>query len=140
MNSTLSKQKVYKNIGVALTSVFGFLTLFGVVSSATMVGGMQLFLGSMILFAPPLAVGIYMIKSSVKKIRIIQTDEKENLVLNLASKNRGILTQANLAKSTKLTLSESGLILNEMTTKGIAQVEVNDNGVIEYHFNSLKKY
>ena len=140
MNSSLSKLKVYKNIGVALTSIFGILTLFGVISSATMVDGMNLLLGFMILFAPPLALGLYLLISSEKKIKKIQMDEKENLVLNLAVKNKGILTQVSLAKSTKLTLNESGAILNEMTTKGIAQVDVNENGVIEYHFNSLKKY
>lgn len=140
MNSSLSKQKVYKNIGVALSSIFGFLTLFGVIGSATMVEGMNLFLGTLILFAPPFAMGLYLLISSEKKIKKIQMDEKENLVLNLAVKNKGILTQANLAKSTKLSLNESGAILNEMTTKGIAQVDVNENGVIEYHFNSLKKY
>ncbi|MBX3043342.1 MAG: hypothetical protein KIT33_13555 [Candidatus Kapabacteria bacterium] len=139
MNSLVKKYRIMKNIGITLTSIFGALFIFGFLGAATMVGGANILLGSLILFGPPLAIGLYLLIAGNKKLKKSQLNDRENLVLTMAAQNNGILTQAGLAKGTVLTIADSGFLLSEMVTKGIASVEVDDNGVIEYHFQSLKR-
>lgn len=139
MKSTLQSHRVKRNIGVFLMIVFGMFMLFGLLGAATSLNqGMDILLGSILLFGTPFTIGLYLFFGSSKSINKLVTNDLENTVLNLAESNKGILTQAFLAKNTSLTLVECGNLLNEMTIKGIAQVEVDNNGVIEYHFNSLK--
>lgn len=139
MSINLKSLKIRKNLGVGLTAFFGIFMLFGLIGTMTVVdNALNLFLGSLLLFGPPLVIGLYLLISSQNKIKKAEINDNENLVLTLASQNKGVLTQAQLAKNTDLSLAESGVLLNEMTIKGIAVVDVNDLGVIEYHFNSLK--
>lgn len=139
MKSTLQSNRVKRNIGLFLTITFGVFSLFGLLASATSVDqGVDILLGSILLFGSPFAIGLYLFFSSSSSIKKMLKNDIENTILDLAEKNKGILTQAFLAKNTTLTLAECGNLLNEMTIKGIAQVDVDNNGVIEYHFNSLK--
>lgn len=139
MNSFLKNYKIYRLVGISLTSIFGFLSLFGIIGSIFSNDGLNLILGTMILFFPPLAVGIYLFLTANKKLKSYELNQNENLVLNLAAKNNGMLTQAVLAKNSDLNIAEAGQILKELSHQGVASVEVTDEGVIEYHFHGLKK-
>jgi len=138
MIESFSSSKSQKIIGVIITSIFGAFLTFGVVASIFSVDGLNLLLGSILLFGGPLAIGIYLLRSGSKKLKAAESDIMENMVLKLDEKNKGVLTQANLAKSSFLTLEKSKKVLDEFAQKGHAVVEVNDNGIIEYHFNGLK--
>lgn len=140
MSLNLKSLKIRKNLGIGLTAFFGVFMLFGIIGSLFSAdGALNLFLGSLLLFGAPLIIGIYLMINAQRNIKKVEINDSEKLVLNLASQYKGILTQTQLAKNTDLTLAESGAILNEMTTKGFATVEVTDIGVIEYHFESIKE-
>lgn len=135
MKNELKGFQTQKNIGALLTAIFGFFMLFGVLGSIFMVQGFNLLFGSLLLFGAPLAIGIYIYKNAVKKIRQTIGNTNENIAINLAAGNNGVITQLYLAKNSNISLDESGAILNNFVIKGLASVDVDDNGIMVYNLN-----
>ena len=135
MKNEIKTYQIQKNIGVVLIAIFGFFMLFGVLGSIFMVQGINLLLGSLLLFGAPLAIGVYIYKKAQKKIRQAIGNTNENIVINLAAGNNGEITQLYLAKNSNIPLDESGDILNNFVLKGLASVDVDDNGIMVYHLN-----
>lgn len=63
--------------------------------------------------------------------------EKEDLVLKLASSRNGRITRAELARDSALSLAESQKILEHMCEIGVAQLHVTDEGNLVYAFPGL---
>jgi hypothetical protein len=136
---TLNKSyQVQKTIGVILIAPSLTFLIFGIVAGIFMVDGIDVILGSLIISGAPLIIGTYLFLNARKKSIHDTAIMKERTTLELASSKGGILTQAFLAQNSDFSLAESGAILNDLTIKGVANVEVNEDGVVEYHFNSLK--
>ncbi|GAB1371872.1 hypothetical protein MASR1M45_19340 [Candidatus Kapaibacterium sp.] len=103
-----------------------------------MVEGINLMLGGFMFSVLPILLGYLLFINATKKEKQNFEMGREKMTLELAAQHNGVLTQAVLAKKSNLTIAESGEILSELTIKGIATVEVNENGAIEYHFSGLK--
>jgi hypothetical protein len=58
----------------------------------------------------------------------------EKQVLQAAKEEEGCVTPALVALKTELSIDEAEKILEGMTQKGYASMQVNDDGRIEYHF------
>ncbi len=64
-------------------------------------------------------------------------EEKERLVLERARAGGGKLTQAELALDGGLSIDEAGKLLDELTAKGIAAIEVSASGAVVYDFPGI---
>jgi len=136
---TISKSyQAQKTIGVILLAPSLTFLIFGIVAGIFMVDGINVILGSLLISGAPLIIGTYLFINARNKSKHNTAIIKEKIALEIASSKSGILTQAVLAQNSDFSLTESGQILNDLTIKGVANVEVNDDGVVEYHFNSLK--
>ncbi|MBN2382707.1 hypothetical protein JXQ70_07480 [bacterium] len=58
----------------------------------------------------------------------------EKIVITIAQNKGGQVTVADLVAQTDLGLQEAEQILNKLVTKGYADIRVNDDGLITYHF------
>ncbi len=97
-------------------------------------------LAGMIIFGVvPLLGGFFLFKNAKKTEKRANVEFLERTVLNLVQKSNGVVSPLQLAQTTLLTSDEAQKLLDEFVIKGIATVEVNDLGEIEYHFPTYLK-
>ncbi|MCX7879215.1 MAG: hypothetical protein N2517_00955 [Ignavibacteria bacterium] len=70
---------------------------------------------------------------------IQQSRELDSKVLSLAKLNKGVLTPATLSIQAIISIEEAKKILESYVERGIAQVDVTEEGVVVYVFPDLKK-
>ena len=138
MKAVKKNYGLQRTFGVVLIVPSAVFISFGIVAGLFMVDGISVVLGSFLIAGAPLVFGMYLYRKAQKMIKDDFIITSENTTLSLAEKYGGILSQAQLAKDTNLTLAQAKEILDNLTLQGIASAEVNDNGYVEYHFNSLK--
>ena len=119
--------------GIAFTLLFGFLYVRG---------------GSWIWLFPMVIVGVIPLIRGVqhylerrsrenKKLRRKPEDERterEKELLRLAKSEQGILTPTVVALHTSLSLQEAEQLLGELSSRGYARVEVDEEGNLRYYF------
>ncbi|MFA5511138.1 MAG: hypothetical protein WC313_01705 [Candidatus Kapaibacterium sp.] len=137
MNSDKKKLKTLRLLGKIVTGGFGTLMGLGIVGGLFSNDIIMAELGTLIIFLPPVLGGYFLYKNTDKRIKIIEQNSIEDIVLNLASANNGKLTVNKLAGNTHFTIDRSKEILDEMVEKGTVQVEVNNEAVVEYYFRGL---
>jgi hypothetical protein len=59
---------------------------------------------------------------------------QEREILRLAKSKRGILTVASASLDSSLSLEETEKVLSDLSSRGFAQMEVEENGTISYRF------
>ncbi len=87
----------------------------------------------------PGIAGYIMYSNSRKKITELEYESRERLILTLAEENKGILNPQILAKLTDLSVKQSRNLLDRLVINSSAVSEVNENGYVEYHFETLKR-
>lgn len=127
-----------------------------------LVGGLGVFgicLALFILHIGPgwlLGIGIFMgVFPMIKGLRLI-VRERENrriedrergasrerstqrAVLELASRNRGVVTPVALALSANVAIEEADKFLQDMAARGYAEMNLRENGTIEYIINEFR--
>ncbi|MDQ0232219.1 hypothetical protein [Metabacillus malikii] len=130
-------------MGNYLRLIFGIvLTVFGLVmTGGVLVGisdGDSTFASDfgpwLILGFVPLAVGIGLIISFIKKKNHKKTQQIENRLLKFAQKNNGHITAAELAMETSLNFKQAETILEDFVKQGIATRKISDSGIFVYQF------
>lgn len=68
---------------------------------------------------------------------IKQARELDAIVLRLAKENGGYLTPAKFSLQASVTIEEAKQILDQYIERGVARIEVTDEGIVEYIFPEL---
>lgn len=68
---------------------------------------------------------------------IAQFRQLDSVVLSLAKENKGLLTPAILSLNVSVTVEEAKKILDTYVERGIAQIEVSEEGIFKYIFPEL---
>jgi hypothetical protein len=63
--------------------------------------------------------------------------DAQRAALQVASRNRGVVTPATLALAANLPIDEADRCLQDMAARGYAEMNLRDNGTIEYLFRDL---
>lgn len=128
-------QKIIAVILIAFGSVWIFIGLVALFTSDsekffTLIGGAMIGL-------PPFIPGLIWFLNIRKKEKRQESESREALVLRFIKNHDGIVTTEMIAAETELNLSEAKQELELLVLKGIAFIDVNENGIIEYGVNSL---
>lgn len=137
MKSEENKYKFQKAIGLVLLIPSSVVFLFGLIGGIFSTDGLNIILGTFLISGTPLLFGAILYFNAKKKLQLSESIQYEKTILNAAEKHSGILNIALLSQESSLSLNESKKILDELTIKGYCTVEVNDNGIVEYHFTNL---
>jgi hypothetical protein len=62
----------------------------------------------------------------------------QRAVLEIASRNRGVVTPVALAMSANMAIEQADSFLQDMAARGYAEMNVRDNGTIEYVINEFR--
>ncbi len=76
-------------------------------------------------------------KKEKSEILIKQFRELDFVVLNLAKENGGYLTPTVFSLRASVSIEEAKQILDKYIERGIAQIEVTDEGIVKYIFPEL---
>lgn len=74
---------------------------------------------------------------SKRELEAERTAENERSVLRIAQARGGLVTPAQVALDTKLSLEDSGLLLESMAKRGHASMEVREDGRLVYRFSEF---
>lgn len=120
-------------MGVTFTSVI-FVAIFGDDPDRD-----KTILGGIILGVIPLLTGLLLWRTSRNGERKFLMNKYERQILELAFKNEGHLTPAELAMKTDLTLKESKKVLETMQIEDYAELKISPSGAIVFYFRELDK-
>lgn len=95
--------------------------------------------GGVLIGIIPMIFGIFLYRNVNRNQQKIKQYQIENSILRVAKANNGILTESETSLSLNLPLETARLHLQEMCTKGYAEPDVNDAGVINYLFKAFIK-
>ena len=88
---------------------------------------------SILLFVLGLALIIWAIVS----LKSLKQQILEKRTLQIASKNKGVLTAAQLAIEAKINVSTADELLRKMQLKGVAEIAANEKGAVCFKFYDL---
>ena len=102
---------------------------------------------------PVLFIGVFPLLSGLRRMlgqsradkeneaRVISqhSDNAERIALKVARNNRGIATPALMALEGNISMEEADKTLQRLAGRGYAEMNVRDNGVIEYAFPELRE-
>lgn len=115
--------------------------IFGVCVALTVlhIGPGWLLLVGIFLGAFPMVKGLRLIVREREERQLETRETQENRVrlaqqaaLQVASRNRGVVTPATLALASSLAIDEADRCLQDMAARGYAEMNLRDNGTIEY--------
>jgi hypothetical protein len=102
---------------------------------------------SWFVFFPALFFAIFPLKNAItrilngKKLRqeLSQNEEMRNqkTVLRIAKENKGIVTPTLVAMNSDLSIEQADLLLQSITKKGFADMQIRESGKIEYEFREF---
>lgn len=118
-------------IGVFFTGVFTIAILADPKDMMASIAAM-FFLGNV-----PLIAGVLLLRRSRIQKRRERIEHAERALLQLAWQNSGVLTTSTVAMETPLTVQEARELLELMVTRGVADIDVRDNGVVAYRFREF---
>ena len=127
-------------VGVAvLLGVFGIVILAGV-CIGVLEGTSKYSLGTDLLLTIlfgilPIVYGIVLYKRVKQAVTRRTVEDSEKVVLQLAKKRRGLLTVAEVAANSALTLEQAKETLDQLNIKGFNEMDVSDAGIIVYKFH-----
>ncbi|MBB3127763.1 hypothetical protein FHS19_002417 [Paenibacillus rhizosphaerae] len=119
------------------------LTLFGLLCGVLYVnqavrGGTDDWFGFLVFAVLPLGIGL-ILRTKTKKERAGMeiTPEMEKSILHLAAEQENLLTAADVALHTTLSMEQAGDALEAMRRKGQVHLRVADNGALVYEFQDV---
>lgn len=119
------------------------LTLFGLFCGILYVnlavrGGTKDWFGFLVFAVLPLGIGL-ILRTKTKKARAWMeiTPEMEKSILHLAAEQENLLTAADVALNTTLSMEQAGEALEAMRRKGQVHLRVADNGALVYEFQAV---
>jgi hypothetical protein len=128
-----------KRTGVAeLFSGLGAIALLGALYALTG-AGVFIFFGVIVGVLPAIRGLSKVVQARVgsqerKELEVVRSETRERTVLRLARSESGRLTPAIVAVNSELTLDDAEKQLREFADKGYAELNVTDDGRIEYLF------
>ncbi len=132
-------EKILIAIGGSLTLLglyvllFGVLIIFDPLRTPTIVEYIGLGMFGII----PTVVGALMCRKLIRQTRSHKGEIIEKIILQLAKKNRGSLTVAEVAMNTPLTSVEAKKVLDQYNLNGLTEMEVSESGVVIYRFRGI---
>ena len=122
-----------------LLGVFGIVILAGV-CIGVLEGTSKYSLGTDLLLTIlfgilPIVYGIVLYKRVKQAVTRRTVEDSEKVVLQLAKKRRGLLTVAEVAANSALTLEQAKETLDQLKIKGFNEMDVSDAGIIVYKFH-----
>lgn len=134
------KYLIYKYLAIALIAwgMLFVIVLFGSLFSEEL-RNTDAILGSILIGVIPMIFGIIFLRNINKNQEKIKKYQIENSLLKIAKANNGILTESETSLSLNIPLETARLHLQEMCTKGYAEPDVSDTGVINYLFKAFIK-
>lgn len=122
--------------------VFGaFLALGGLVSIFEKPGTTSITPGDIFLFTVfgvlPMVLGVFIFRRTqhIQTERTYETHERS--ILLLAQTQGTKLTATEVGMAMNITVLQAEKLLQNMTIKGLTQLEISDSGVPVYHFHTL---
>ncbi|TAE21673.1 MAG: hypothetical protein EAZ92_16675 [Candidatus Kapaibacterium sp.] len=85
----------------------------------------------------PIVGGVWLILQARKKAARFAYEQHERSILQLAQAHTAKLTATEVGIAMNITVEEANEILQSMTIKGLAQLEISDSGIPVYHFHTL---
>ncbi|MFA9559991.1 hypothetical protein ACERII_22005 [Evansella sp. AB-rgal1] len=131
----ISKKRLY--IGITLT----FFGVVGGISSdieSIAEEGLAQSISSILSFTIPVIVlGIYLIRSYFQKVKKVEAEYVERVVLQVVKKNGGSITVTDLAASSELSITEAKNVLEDICKNGLAERRLTDSGAMVYRFSTV---
>jgi hypothetical protein len=122
--------------------LFGaFLALGGFVSIFEKRGDTPVTPGDVFLFAVfgvlPVVLGVILFRRTLLRQTERAYEAHERSILLLAQTHGAKLTSTEVGMAMNITIEQAEIILQNMTIKGVTQLEISDSGVPVYHFHTL---
>lgn len=104
----------------------------------------NLILGTGIIGVLPLILGYYLKKNIKNKVHSQSKpkdsyDETERKLLLAAKRHSGILNISQASLAINKNLKDTKSIMDDLASSGFCNVDVNESGVVEYHFRAFLK-
>jgi hypothetical protein len=124
-----------------LLIIFGLMMIFGSIIKITRPDpkySLEANIAGMVIAGfIPLAAGLYLLLTTLKKNRTAEKDELENTILKLAKANKGKLTAGEVAMSTSLGMEDAKKYLDSLCIKGIVDLFISESGINVYQFKMI---
>lgn len=95
-------------------------------------------MAALVMIGIPAALGFILWKKATRIKTKTLAERHENTILEEVRRNGGHITPAELAMRTNLSISEAKQALEELQLAGHTEVDVTEEGALEYHFRGLK--
>jgi hypothetical protein len=123
----------------ALLGVFGIVMIAGVsiqffegTSKYSMVTDVLL---TILLGILPLGYGVWLYRRVRQAVTRRTVDDSEKIVLRLAQRRQGVLTVAEVAANSTLSVEQAKETLDQLNLKGFNEMDVSDAGILVYKFH-----
>ncbi len=113
--------------------VFLLVAFFTIISSSTS-NTSDMISGTLLMSIPTLLSGSLILYNIRKKRRESTNKYIENIILNYAKKNNGIVTSLEISMESEISNLQATQALDSMVIKGYCTNQVNEKGYVEYVF------
>jgi hypothetical protein len=123
----------------ALLGVFGIVLIAGV--SIQFLEGTSKYstvtdvLLTILLGILPLGYGVWLYRRVRQAVTRRTVDDSEKIVLRLAQRRQGVLTVAEVAANSTLSVEQAKETLDQLNLKGFNEMDVSDAGILVYKFH-----
>jgi uncharacterized membrane protein YidH (DUF202 family) len=83
----------------------------------------------------PLVGGVWLYKRVRQAVTRRTVDDSEKIVLRLAQRRQGVLTVAEVAANSTLSVEQAKETLDQLNLKGFNEMDVSDAGILVYKFH-----
>lgn len=141
----VSSDDVISSSSVLLKAILGGFFLIGggilfcilvfapaLISSWEVSGTVQFIFGVL-----PMLIGTALVVWSFRSLKKLRASLLEKKVLRAAKSNRGVITAAKLSLQAGIPVSKATEILNAMQSRGLAEIDANQDGAVCYRFHQL---
>lgn len=91
----------------------------------------------LVLGIAPVVGGIWIILQTRKKAARLTYEAHERSILQLAQTHGAKLTATDVGISMNITVEEANAVLQQLTIRGLTQLEISNSGIPVYHFHTL---
>ncbi|HPI19254.1 MAG TPA: hypothetical protein PKY56_02700 [Candidatus Kapabacteria bacterium] len=127
--------KIFGNIALWWGVIFSLSSVISIIDGKN-IG--QSFIILILLGILPLIAGLNILRKSKKMpVQLRSNPSLERQVLLLASKMKGRFTLSEAALYMNLSIDMTRTILEDFITKGLIEIEIDDNGVQQYIYREL---
>jgi hypothetical protein len=123
----------------ALLGVFGIVLIAGVsiqcLEGTSKYSTVTDVLLTILLGILPLGYGVWLYRRVRQAVTRRTVDDSEKIVLRLAQRRQGVLTVAEVAANSTLSVEQAKETLDQLNLKGFNEMDVSDAGILVYKFH-----